>query len=270
MHVPGSASWTLQESYNFTLSAMDFAMVAGTTIILRQSRATSWIWQGTSSNMHRHELSSWSAIRVFLQRRKWLQNSGCWRNALVQIDLTTALGRLLSDVALRSAYLRDRAGTARTMEIRECDIAQFLSLSGDELERQALALVQKRFHEVARLLPRTFNQLGKKAEHLFHEYSTAYWPRGHHRHFEDAVQFRDFLRTNGHRGLNQAEYNEICAILNCRWLSIHVVRDLWVDGDKHYAVQIFFRDRKRVIRSLALFISGFKGARKSAFYPTQG
>ena len=79
---------------------------------------------------------------------------------MAQLDLTTALARLLSDASLRQAYRQDRRGTAERLAVRAADRSGFLSLDPGLLDRQAETLLNKRLHEVRRLLPETFTRMG--------------------------------------------------------------------------------------------------------------
>ncbi len=60
------------------------------------------------------------------------------------IDLTTALGRLLTNASLRQDFRNSPASTARRLRVRQSDIKAFLSLDADALERQVSWLRAKR------------------------------------------------------------------------------------------------------------------------------
>src|SRR5690242_15626412 len=97
-------------------------------------------------------------------------------------DLTTVLGALLADRALRISLRRDPAGLARTLQIGE---AELQGIDPDDLERQAEALVAKRLQEIHNLLPFTMNLLNPRGASLFKEYAPGVWPEGHLRHYRD-------------------------------------------------------------------------------------
>lgn len=104
-------------------------------------------------------------------------------------SLTSALGLLLSDASLRWNFGEDRRATAERMALLPEDLQAFLDLDAGALECQAAALLDKRRHEVARLLPRTFGRLGCRGVALFLDYARTAWPEGHDRHAVDALGF---------------------------------------------------------------------------------
>jgi len=161
-------------------------------------------------------------------------------------DVTTALGRLLTEPALRGQWRRDPAAVARALE---ADVA---SLDPDELEHQAETLLEKRFHEAAKLLPRTMAALGGRAERLFRDHAARYWPEGHRRHADDAIAFgRGLLeRRLPH---SRSELNRLRFAMGDDRFSLGFVDDAWVGGRARRALQILYR-RRGAVRSLALYL----------------
>ena len=113
-----------------------------------------------------------------------------------RIDLVTAVGRLLSSIELRDAFEQSPLAVADRLGIAESDRAVFLSLDAQQLNQQAETLIQKRWHEVRRLAPRTIEALGDSAGELFQFYAGRFWPQGHRRHQLDAFRFLQFLAAN--------------------------------------------------------------------------
>src|SRR5262245_47434545 len=113
---------------------------------------------------------------------------------MVQINFNTALGRLLRDPVLRLQFRGEPAAAVRALELRESDRHRVLGVDADQLDRQAEELLRKRFHEVARLMPRTIERLGADAYDEFERYAIGYWPSGHRRHVDDAARFGEYLR----------------------------------------------------------------------------
>ena len=140
-------------------------------------------------------------------------------------DLTSALGLLLSDRALREMRARDAAAAARKLNLRAEDIAAFAALDMAGLEEQAAALLQKRFYEVAQLLPQTCARLGGNAYTRFLEYAEQAWPAGHRRHWLDAVGFGDHLRKARAPELCRSEYNRVAFVTEERRLFVALVRE---------------------------------------------
>jgi hypothetical protein len=69
-------------------------------------------------------------------------------------------------------------------------------LDKDNLRNQAETLLQKRWHEVSKLLPITVAELGHEAWEIFRYYGVHEWPSGHRRHAVDAATFIRFLEQN--------------------------------------------------------------------------
>ena len=146
------------------------------------------------------------------------------------MDFTTALARLLSDPVVREAYATDRRRTARRLSVRDADLDAFVSLDVADLMEQAEGLLRKRFHEAKRLLPSTLAQLGPQARAHFHAYATARWPEGHRRHLDDAESFCRYLTERGVSGVCPAEWNRMRFATSQRRWSVHLIRELRVDG----------------------------------------
>ncbi len=170
------------------------------------------------------------------------------------IDLTTALGRLLSDPALRREHARDPEALARHLNVDAAHLDSFLGLDRDGLEVQAEALIAKRFHEAACLLPETTARLGETARALFFEFAKGTWPTGHRRHLEDAVAFGRFLRRRGGPGPSDAEFNRLRFALERRWLALHLVWRFPHGARHRAALQLLHRRRGGRARQTVIFL----------------
>src|SRR3954471_5305162 len=120
-------------------------------------------------------------------------------------DLTTALGALLADPALRQTLRRNLSEVALRLQIPEADL---LALNAEDLETQAESLVDKRRSEVFKRLPRTVALLGDRASGLFREHAEGFWPEGHRRHAVDAARFGSALVERG-LPLCRSEWNRV-------------------------------------------------------------
>lgn len=161
------------------------------------------------------------------------------------LELAEALGRLLADPALRREFRRDPAGTAARLD------ATLSGIDPAALEKQAESLVAKRLHEVAKLMPRTFERLGPAASGLFRGFAGTRWPRGHRRHLEDAVAFGRSLR--GHPALCRSEWNRLRFALEGGRCSIRLVPDARAGGRDRAALQVLWRDDRGGVRSAAVW-----------------
>ena len=111
-------------------------------------------------------------------------------------DLTTGIGRLLSDASLREEFRNGPDSVANKIDLQSDHVAMFVELDIDQIESQATTLLNKRWNEVRQLIPGTVGDLGEEAKELFMFYAKQNWPEGHLRHPLDALQFLKFLSNN--------------------------------------------------------------------------
>lgn len=120
-----------------------------------------------------------------------------------------AIGRLLNSQELRDQFEASPEQVAQELNIASEDLAAFVSLDRDQLRRHADTLLDKRWHEIRRLLPMTISELGQRAEEIFRFYATNDWPVGHRRPPVDAFRFLEFLTANQIQEPNQVELKRI-------------------------------------------------------------
>ena len=154
-------------------------------------------------------------------------------------DEVSLLARLLADANLRSRFIRESRRVAR--ELTQCPVAiAFLeSLDHVQLEAQAETLRLKRQHEVALLLPETWQNLGKNAAPLFETFSAdAAWPTGHNRHLHDAEAFGLWLTAQEGDQVHRTELNRVRFKVSGVSFSIRLIwRQTIISG-----LQILFRN----------------------------
>ena len=139
------------------------------------------------------------------------------------IDLTTALARLLSDARLRREHTLDATALAQRLDVDANHLEGFLGLDRHGLEIQAEALIAKRYHEVATMLPETIARQGEAAREKFFEFAQSTWPAGHRRHLEDAVAFCRHLELQDGPGPSEGECNRLRFALHRRRWALHIV-----------------------------------------------
>ena len=66
-------------------------------------------------------------------------------------DLTTAIGRLLSDASLRDEFRNDPVSVAEKIDLQPDHVAMFVGLDINQIESQATTLLSKRWNEVCLL-----------------------------------------------------------------------------------------------------------------------
>jgi len=170
-------------------------------------------------------------------------------------DLTTALARLLSDPDLRAAFRQDRKQAAAQLALHSVDLDTFLGLDEAAIDEQALGLLDKRFHEVSRLIPQTMRGIGDRCRPIFRNYASRHWPTGHRRHLIDAIEFCRHLRERGPWTVFRSEVNWLRFVVYQRRLSIHFVPNIMINGKPRRGVQILYRNRFGRACQLFLFLN---------------
>jgi hypothetical protein len=174
---------------------------------------------------------------------------------LPDIDFTTALGRLLSDAALRREYFEDPMTVAQRICVNPSHLHAFINLDRDALDLQARALIEKRYYEASNFLPVTINRLGERATTLFFELAEEKWHTDHRRHLKDAVMFCEYLSRNYPTQLCTAEFNWLRFLLVGKRWAVHLVRQ-FPDGQRQRpALQLLFRSHSGASRQCVLFLA---------------
>lgn len=163
-------------------------------------------------------------------------------------DEVALLARLLGDAELRRRFVGDSQLVARELTDDSATIEFLMRLDHRQLENQAETLVAKRQHEVAELLPETWQQLGRTAISRFRNYvAESSWPDGHTRHIRDADAFAGWLFDQQIRELEIAEWNRLRFRLTERRLTLRIV----TNGLILPRLQILLRKRDgRIVESL--------------------
>ncbi|MDB6108675.1 MAG: hypothetical protein JWR69_425 [Pedosphaera sp.] len=158
-----------------------------------------------------------------------------------EIDLITALGRLLRDGALRDAFAADPSAMVNRLAVRMADRAALTTIPFADLELQAKVLLRKRFDILPRFIPATLTQLGTEAWARFQEYGRNLWPEGQHHEILDAQGFCHYCSRTIPQAICQSELNRLSFALGNHRLALHYVRDLRIRNRMRRGLQIFFR-----------------------------
>jgi hypothetical protein len=165
------------------------------------------------------------------------------KNSPPAIDLVTALGRLLSNGALRDALADDASLVATNINLRREDQPALLQLVPDELEFQACVLLRKRLEGVRKLAPQTCDALGDELWSVFHRYARNRPPSGEYSVVRDAYGFCHFLETIPLKTGCASELNRLRFVLNRKRLAIHCLRRTKQNQQVAPAVQLLLRHR---------------------------
>ena len=158
------------------------------------------------------------------------------------IDFTTALGRLLTDAELLSAFTQNPSLVADQLNVAKEVRAYFVTLSPQQVATQAKLLITKRMKEVYKFLPYTFQTYPETAQH-FKTYASTYWPKSYRRHLEDAHQFCLYLKTH-HLFAAQSEFNRIRFLQSGKRFRLTWATDVLIKGQRLPALQVFYRNKK--------------------------
>ena len=153
------------------------------------------------------------------------------------------LGRLLTERDLRRRYREAPEAVLAAADMDDGDRNAARALEIDAVERQARALVHKRYTEVRQMLPATFDALGHSALQRFADYADTYWPEGHRRHQADVIAFIAYLRR--HRlSIVAAEARRLCFRFSARRLQFGW-QQMTTRYGKRRGLQILYRVKGR-------------------------
>lgn len=106
------------------------------------------------------------------------------------------LARLLTDTAFRQRWLQNPSELDPSTGLSPDEQHLLSSLPAELLTYQAQALLNKRRHELHKLLPLTFRGLGEKALALHTLFAETYLPQGLTPHRTEALHFTHWLRQH--------------------------------------------------------------------------
>ena len=107
------------------------------------------------------------------------------------------LALLLSSAGERSSFFGDRALWLSQHDIPEAESAWFLELDQAQTEKQAAALIRKRYSELHRLIPQSLASAGR-GQTVFEQYTRTFWPDVHSTLEEDALRFLNYCQQHRH------------------------------------------------------------------------
>jgi len=113
--------------------------------------------------------------------------------------------RLLGSTALRRLLREDPDAFARQLGIGNSTLRGLTAIDATALERQAQGLLEKRWHEIRKRIPRTAARLGSEGYDLFLVDAERTWPEGHRRHWVDAWAFVNQRQQAGDSRVDAAE-----------------------------------------------------------------
>jgi len=168
-------------------------------------------------------------------------------------DFTTALARLLSNSTLRKRFFLNPDAIITEFSLSKNDRDNLLSLSFNEIEIQATTLLNKRLHEVQKMIPATFAYDKLLLTGEFFNYAQNYWPTGYNKHSLDAVHFCQYLKLKK-LPFSAAEVNRLKFSSKQHHFAVYFHKKLPVCGHYHLALQIMYRFRVKQ-KELQLYLA---------------
>jgi hypothetical protein len=101
-------------------------------------------------------------------------------------------------------------------------------------------------HEAAKLLPRTFEALGRDAAPIFEEFAAGFWPEGATRHAQDASAFCGWLAARKDLRLDPEERLRLRFALGKQHVLLGLVRRLKTDRGCRFGLLAVVRRQGRV------------------------
>lgn len=132
---------------------------------------------------------------------------------------------LLAKPRLRKTLAEDPTALQEELQLDGMTLAFLRGLDSKSLESQADCLVNKRFYEVRRIIPRTVKSLGKNDRGAFRTYAVENWPVSHKRHLLDAEAFAVYCLGNELGVVDPFELNCLRFRLAERGFRVRIVRD---------------------------------------------
>ena len=108
-------------------------------------------------------------------------------------QIQQVLVRLYTDSEFRESFFADPFSSMVTYNLTANDLEHLKQLSQQHVSSFAESLVQKRLHEVKRLLPLTSKLLAEECKPLFLKFAQQYVPGGIKKHHQDACAFAQWL-----------------------------------------------------------------------------
>jgi hypothetical protein len=108
-------------------------------------------------------------------------------------EIQSALAKLYTDARWRQQFARDPSATAKRLGLGPEDIAPFLSISHEDVDRYAASLLRKRLTAVRSLLPRTAALLRSDFDDNFRTWAATQPSAGVDHHFRDAFEFAGLM-----------------------------------------------------------------------------
>jgi hypothetical protein len=173
---------------------------------------------------------------------------------LNEIDLITALGRLLHDGPLRDAFAQQPLRVVEQLGVRAADRPALIAISFADLEYQAKILLRKRFDLVKRFVPSTIAKLGEQGWPHFFAYARIYWPEGPDKELSDAAEFCRYCTRKNVISISRIELNRLNFALDKRRFQVHLVCDLPARNCSRWKLQIFMRRSSKRWSEALLFL----------------
>lgn len=165
-----------------------------------------------------------------------------------------AIGLLLRDSRLRERFGVNRKAVLEELAVEPEAMGCLLQLSLEQLGSQAEALIRKRRGAVAKLLPKTWQRLGRSAGQRFRDYlGCSEWPTSHDRLLIDAESFCCFLAAHREEAYSHGEHHWLRFLLSRRRFSVQLLLETECPTHQRVVLQYCFRRRLPFKKTISLF-----------------
>ncbi len=172
---------------------------------------------------------------------------------MAEIDLITALGRMLGNGIWRDRFAEDPHALAEQFRLRESDREAFTKLRVEDLEFQARILLRKRYALLRHFFPHTCKLIGSTAAHEFESYARTPESGVQPKPSKEALSFCEHVRSASPERVCGMELNRLRFEHGTRKIAWHFV---WIPNPspaRRPGMQILVRQRQGTSREWLLY-----------------
>lgn len=140
------------------------------------------------------------------------------------MDEVDILALLLHKADARKLLTEDPVALCQRFQINETYLPFLSGLNREQLDEQALSLIQKRISEIRFFAPRSLKSLNDQLMEKFLSTNADLWPRGSNRHMLDANCFLKSLAEQRDPAVDYRELNSLRFQVRKRSIALYLLR----------------------------------------------